>query len=332
MRKMGMSEIRNGLVSTIIPVHNRPELLKESVASVLQQTYKNIEIIIVDDGSTDNTADVAKELRDKNPEQVQLIELDLSQGPGGAREQGRLIAQGEFIQYLDSDDLLMPNKFEVQVNSLLENPECGAAYGKTVFSKIGSQHEEAAWKRTGEKIEFMFPSFAAERWWDTSTPLYRRSVCDVVGAWASLRCEEDWEYDCRIAALGTKLVYNDLIVSNTRDTRNTAHASNVVDAHGILDDRSQARKRIWKSIKTAGLNTTTPEVAIFSRYAFLLSRQCGASGLAKCSKDLFYLAVESSNYIGTIRLQFRLYRVFTYLVGWVATGKLSFLLDRVRKK
>ena len=120
-----------GLVSTIIPVHNRPSLLREAVASVLAQTYRPLEIIIVDDGSTDDTGGEAEALAEAHPE-VHAIHRE-NGGPGAARETGRLAAQGEFIQYLDSDDLLLPTKFELQVASLRQCGDCAVSYGKTRF-------------------------------------------------------------------------------------------------------------------------------------------------------------------------------------------------------
>src|SRR6516162_5891082 len=110
-----------GLVSTIIAVHNRPLLLREAVASVLAQTYRPIEIIIVNDGSTDETGREAEALAVIHPE-VRAIHRE-NGGPGAARETGRLVAQGEFIQYLDSDDLLLPSKFERQVAGLRQRSD-----------------------------------------------------------------------------------------------------------------------------------------------------------------------------------------------------------------
>src|SRR4051795_5577813 len=98
--------MQQGIVSTIIPVFNRPAMLREAVASVLAQTYRPIEIIIVDDSSTDDTPVVIDELAARHPE-VRGIRRP-NGGPGLARESGRGEARGEFIQYLDSDDLLMP--------------------------------------------------------------------------------------------------------------------------------------------------------------------------------------------------------------------------------
>src|SRR5262249_23015065 len=180
------------------------------------QTYRSIEVIIVDDGSTDETGREAEALAKAHSE-VRAIHRE-NGGPGAARETGRLAASGEFIQYLDSDDLLLPTKFELQVAGLRRCADCAVSYGKTRFYAIGDRVTDVAWKRTGERISTMFPSFLQSRWWDTSTPLYRREVTDLAGPWTGLRNEEDWEYDCRVASKCGRLHYCDAFVSDTRVT------------------------------------------------------------------------------------------------------------------
>jgi glycosyltransferase involved in cell wall biosynthesis len=119
------------LVSTIIPVHNRARLLREAVASVLAQTYRPIEIVIVDDGSTDDTAAVADELARSSPETIVVIHQP-NGGPGAARQRGLERARGSFIQFLDSDDLLLPGKFTAQVGALRRQPDCQISYGPSL--------------------------------------------------------------------------------------------------------------------------------------------------------------------------------------------------------
>src|SRR4051812_45190032 len=121
--------MERGLVSTIIPVYNRASMLREAVASALAQTYRPIEIIVVDDGSTDDTPAVIAELAARHPD-VRATRR-ANGGAGLARESGRQLARGEYIQHLDSDDLLLPRKFEVQVAALRSNPDAVAAYGWT---------------------------------------------------------------------------------------------------------------------------------------------------------------------------------------------------------
>src|SRR5258705_4835234 len=95
------------LVSIIIPVFNRAAMLREAVASVVAQTYRPIEIIIVDDGSTAETARAVDDFGEQNPNEILVVHQD-NTGPGLAREAGRQLAKGAFIQYLDSYDILLP--------------------------------------------------------------------------------------------------------------------------------------------------------------------------------------------------------------------------------
>src|ERR1700759_5583665 len=181
-----MPETIPSLVSTIIPVHDRPVMLREAGESVLAQTYRPVEIVIVDDGSTDDSGAVGEELAVAHPDIVTVIH-QANRGVGLAREAGRLAVRGEFVQHLDSDDLLLPRKFELQVAGLRERPDCGVSYGWTRWQSTEGIFEHAPWKRTGERIETMFPSFLESRWWDTSTPLYRASLIPEAGPWAALR-------------------------------------------------------------------------------------------------------------------------------------------------
>lgn len=319
-----------GLVSTIIPVFNRPLLLQEAVDSVLRQTYRPIEIIIVDDGSTDATPEVIRRLEVSAPAVIRAFR-QVNAGPGVARETGRQAARGEFIQYLDSDDLLLPRKFELQVGALREYPDCDIAYGKTQFVQIGEPAEPYAHRRTGERIEFLFPALLLSRWWCTQTPLYRRSLTDNIGAWSALWNEEDWEYDARAAALGAKLCYCDEFVSIQRSHEPEQHLCDQGDNDPKkLRDRAIAHRLILSHAQAAGITPEQPEMWHFARELFLLARQCGAVGLSAESKALFELARQASTPDRAQRMDFKLYRALANLVGWRLAGQLSCWSDRLR--
>ena len=318
-----------GLVSTIIPVYNRAAMLREAVASVLSQAYRPIELIIVDDGSTDETPRVSDELARANPQEMRVIHQS-NTGAGLAREAGRRAARGEFIQYLDSDDLLLPGKFENQVAGLRARPHCGVAYGKTRFVKLPEGPPRSPWKRTGEQIASMFPSFLESRWWGTSTPLYRRRLTDAAGAWTNLCNEEDWEYDCRIAAQDVQLHYVAEFVSEER-----GHDGPRLSAGGSRDrrklaDRATAHRLILHHAQKAGVTEATAEMQHFARELFLLSRQCGAAGLEQESKELFELARQASGASRARGLDFRIYEFVAGVLGWVRVGKLASYSDTIR--
>lgn len=319
-----------GLVSTIIPVHNRAGLLREAVASVLAQTYRPIEIIIVDDGSTDDTPGVVDSLAAGYPGATMAVHQD-NAGPGLAREAGRRKASGEFIQYLDSDDLLLPNKFALQVAGLRASAQCGVAYGYTRFRHADGRVDPRPWKGSGARVETMFPSFLRTRWWDTPTPLYRASVCDAAGPWSDLWLEEDWEYDCRVAALGVELHFCEAYVAEVRD-----HEQGRLGRGGALDparmaQRARSHHLIYEHAKRAGVDANVPEMQHFSRELFLLARQCGAAGLPTESRELFQLAKDASGAERARGLDFTLYRLAADILGWPLAGRLACTSDMFRK-
>ena len=318
------------LVSTVIPVHNRASLLREAVASVLAQTYRPIEIIIVDDGSLDETAQTADALAAEYSSEIRVLHQNNS-GPGPAREAGRSVAKGEFIQYLDSDDVLLPRKFELQTMALRQRPDCGVAYGKTNYRALDSADELQPWKRTGERIESMFPSFLQSRWWGTSTPLYRRTLADQSGPWLAISNEEDWEYDCRMAALGVRLAFVNEFVSEERDHGGSRLSRGGSALRAKLSDRAKAHSLIFKHALRAGIQLGSAEMQHFARELFLLSRQCGAAGLDAESRELFQLARNASVESKAGGIDFRLYRAAAGVLGWSLTGWLACTVDRLRK-
>ena len=316
--------MRLGLVTTIIPVFNRPRQLGEAVESVLAQDYRPIEVLVVDDGSTDDTGVVADRLCSTHPE-VRVVH-QANGGPGRAREAGRRQAQGEFIQYLDSDDLLLPGKFSAQVAGLRDRPECGASYGWTRFRSAAGEVAPDPWKGSGRATEAMFPSFLQSRWWDTPTPLYRRSVCDAAGPWTELRLEEDWEYDCRVAALGTRLHHHSGYVAEVREQAE-GRLSGQPHHPERLVQRARAHELILQHALRAGLGPELPEMRHFARELFLLARQCGAAGLDEESRRLFILARDSSR---GLRMDLLAYRATAAVLGWRATGAMACWSDRFR--
>jgi glycosyltransferase involved in cell wall biosynthesis len=123
------------LVSVIIPTYNRSKLVTDAVQSALSQTYKDFEIIVIDDGSTDNT----QEMLEKFSNDIQYIKTNRI-GPGKARNLGISKSKGEYVAFLDSDDLWMDFKLELQVNVLNKFPEIGfLCTNFSIFFDTGKQ-------------------------------------------------------------------------------------------------------------------------------------------------------------------------------------------------
>jgi len=106
----------NNKISVIIPTYNRKNLIENAITSVLNQTYKNLEVLIIDDGSTDNTKEIIDKFSDKR---VKYIKLKENLGSSNARNIGIKMATGKYISFQDSDDIFYPNKLEFQINNLI---------------------------------------------------------------------------------------------------------------------------------------------------------------------------------------------------------------------
>lgn len=122
-----MAESVAGLVSVIVPVYNGERFLRQALDSIVAQTYPQLELIVVDDGSTDATGEIAQSYA-----QTRYLRQP-NQGNGSAKNTGLAAARGEFIAFLDADDLWPPDKLSAQVETLRQNPHAGFTTGRMVF-------------------------------------------------------------------------------------------------------------------------------------------------------------------------------------------------------
>lgn len=185
-----------GLVSVIIPTYNRARMITRTIDSVLHQTYSQLEVIVVDDCSPDNTGEVVKSYEDPR---VRYIRQETNQGAPAARNRGLALAKGEFIALLDDDDDWLPPKLEIQVAQFRSNPpEVGLLYcgcnvvlreGKTVVERREPRYRGAVFR---EMLSYNFvPSV---------TPLLRREVFRRCGGYdESFPSNQDWEMWVRVA-------------------------------------------------------------------------------------------------------------------------------------
>ncbi|GMU65515.1 MAG: hypothetical protein AMXMBFR36_17890 [Acidobacteriota bacterium] len=317
----------SGLVSVVVPVYNRPTMLREAIDSVLGQTYRPLEIVIVDDGSTDETPTVIAELEQANPAVVRSIR-QTNLGPGAARETGRKAARGEYLQFLDSDDLLLPRKFELQVAALQAEGRPSTCYGRTNRVRPDGTVEGPA-RETGRRLDSMFPEITVRRLWITATPLYLSRVCELAGGWAPLRLDEDWEFETRIACVEQRLVYVEEAVCVHRDhTGARAGAGDPLDRVRLLQ-QAEAQLRIHRALGQSGHPRAAREARTVARRWFFLARRCAAVGLSDEARRLLVAAralLRNDSIAGGFDM--RVFRLFASLFGWRAAGRLASVLDR----
>lgn len=194
-----------GLASVVIPTFNRADLLHQTLHSVAAQSYRPLECIIVNDGSTDNTSDVLDWWIKKNGGTLKVRVLNQeNRGATAARNHGTKYCLGEFIQYLDSDDILEPSKIERQVNFLQRHPETEVVFGDWV---AGPNFEQAQ-KIKARADTDLIAQFLGDRPIVVFSPLFRRSALLQTGPWdESLGRNQEIDFQLRCVLAGCRFDY-----------------------------------------------------------------------------------------------------------------------------
>ena len=155
-----MMKENNPLVSIVIPVHNGERYIKESINSCLEQTYKNIEIIVVDDKSEDNTLNILKSYGSR----ITVIPVEKQNGLGNVINIGIRKSKGKYIARMDADDIMYPTRIEKQVEYLESHPSCVAVGGQIDIidenGNITGHREYAVEDKDIKKNLFLFQPFA----------------------------------------------------------------------------------------------------------------------------------------------------------------------------
>jgi len=196
----------NKLVSVIIPFFNRLDLLQESIKSVTEQTYKPIELILVDDNSNEEYDKDIFDKYSKNGITTRLIRNKNNLGPGLSREAGRLESKGEYIAYLDSDDFWNKDFLKKLIGYLELYPEVGMAYSKTLLLRnTGNFLRNKNDQNFDKIIPVIFDVHG--RPWATGACVWKKNVAEKIGSWSNSRIWEDYEYDVRAAIINNQIIH-----------------------------------------------------------------------------------------------------------------------------
>ena len=182
-------------ITIITPTYNRASFLKRAISSVLNQTFTNFEMIIVDDCSKDNTEQVVRSIDDNR---IRYIKLESNKGPAGARNVGINTAKGSYISLLDSDDEYLPNKLALQINKIREMPEeVGVVYcGYLIVYEPDTIQGKVLPRYNGN----LFDTLLKHNCIGSPTPLIKKECFDTCGLFDdSLPSYDDWDMWIRIS-------------------------------------------------------------------------------------------------------------------------------------
>ncbi|MGC9528715.1 MAG: glycosyltransferase, partial [Limnospira sp.] len=183
------------VISVVIPVYNGEKTIRETVESVLKQTFTDFELLIIDDGSTDSTPAILSSFTDPR---LQVLSYP-NAGLAASRNRGISGATGQYISFIDADDLWTPDKLEAQLQALTNNPEAAVAY-----SWVDVIDDSSQWVRPGGHLTVngnAYPYLLLKNFLENgSNALICKSAIDRTGNFdESLKASEDWDFYLRLA-------------------------------------------------------------------------------------------------------------------------------------
>lgn len=200
-------------VSVIIPTYNRALMLKEAIRSVLRQTYDDVEILVVDDGSSDDTAEIVQRFDDRRMRYL----YQENSGRSAARNHGMRAAKGEFLSLLDDDDYYLPRKLFCQVAYLDSNPDVDMV--ASGFQTV-NRHGEVISIRSNTPVEpeLTLLSYLKHPMLITSSITFRRTMLNRLSDWffTELEPAEDSDFFIRLLHAGCKTHWLSEVVSAYR--------------------------------------------------------------------------------------------------------------------
>jgi glycosyltransferase involved in cell wall biosynthesis len=280
MEDMSSSE-KTSQVSVIIPTYNRSRIIKEAVDSVLAQDYKDVEVIVVDDGSTDNTSETLASYGDE----ISVLFQD-NKGVSAARNRGIAEASGQFVAFLDSDDLWLPQKLSTQVEFFQQTPDAFICQTEEIWVRNGIRVNPG--KRHKKPSGMIFEPSLELCLVSPSAVMIRRDVLDDAGGFdETLRACEDYDLWLRISCrFPVYLIETPLII------KRGGHDDQLSKGAGL--DRFRI-KAIEKILKTGVLSDDQHQAALI-----MLKKKCDiyAAGCRKRGRkeEAWYYAKLASRF------------------------------------
>lgn len=210
------------LVSIIIPTYNRAHLIGETLDSILDQSYDNWECIVVDDGSTDDTSRVLKEYIEKDSRFHYHERTDnKKKGANACRNYGFQLSKGEYINWFDSDDLMMPKKLETQVNQLHESTSDFAVCQTMMYD--ANRKEELGLRAPRLKSDNIFEDYILNKiFFHTNSPLWKKIFLSENSFCFDERLQQaqDYDFHMRVLAVSQNYVVHEtsLVLVNLHDS------------------------------------------------------------------------------------------------------------------
>lgn len=248
--------------SIITPVYNRASLLGETIETVLNQSFEDFELILVDDKSSDNSLEVIQEFAKKD-ERIVVLALAKNEGRCGARNAGLKAAKGEWICHLDSDDYYFPNHLQTFLDLIKKYPEQKAFASEQTWGGKAKEYNNERFKQ--DLVKLNIEDFVESNPISANQLCYHRSL-EMLWSEENIPISEDWLFH-RLLSLKSSILKKNILTTDVRihDERSLDTTSvdrfiqwNLHAANRFIelnpDDKHQVNDRIWSYIRVLSAN------------------------------------------------------------------------------
>lgn len=316
--------MKTPLVSILVPAFNAQEWIADTLHSAIAQTWENKEIIIVNDGSTDQTVAIARKFES---ESVRII-TQKKQGAAAARNKAFSLSRGDYIQWLDADDLLSPDKIARQVEALSQCRSqrilASAVFGKFMYRWYRAEFIPTELWNDLSPVEWLLRKMGQNLFMQTATWLVSRELTEAAGPWnTNMLSDDDGEYFCRVLLQsdGVRFVPEAKVYYRTLGG----------DSLGYVDRSNRKREALWDSMKLHIGYLRTLEDTPRSREACVAYLQkrliCFYPDRLDIAREAEQMARDMGGHLVSPRLSWK-YSWMKRFFGWGLAQQISVSLQR----
>ena len=317
------------LVTIIIPSYNAEKWLDSAINSALNQTWNRKEIIIVDDGSKDNTLQIARKYESNA---VKVLNQE-NRGACSARNCALAIAQGDYIQWLDADDLLAPDKVDLQLRHSESMDDdsilLSSAWGKFQFRQDKARYSPDCLWENSNPVEWLIKKMNNNSWMAIESWLVSRKLTEMAGPWDErLSLDDDGEYVGRLVAHCSKVKF----IPEAKSYCRRSIPSSISSTVSISEDKLQSQ---YLSICLQINSLLSLEKSERTKTACLKFLQNHLIYFFPDRKEILEKANDFAKYLGGRLTEPELtwkYNIIKSVFGWKMAKKASFLLPNVKNE
>jgi glycosyltransferase involved in cell wall biosynthesis len=247
------------MISIIIPCHNCAEFVDRAIRSVLRQSYKDTELILVNNNSTDNTLKILESYASIHPGKITVFD-EIKPGAPAARNTGLRRARGEWIQFLDADDELMPDKLEHQLN-IANNTEAGVVAGECVLTYTNNGNPKEIIRHVDQDV---WRGLINSNLGITSANLWLKQALDAINGWdENITSSQEYDLLFRLMKNRTMIIPDPVVNTIIYFSANSiSKSSDKEKLKKILDNRINLRVKIRSELELLGSLTSELQKSI----------------------------------------------------------------------